>query len=102
MDATKQPEHSHIGGETVSEAEKHGAHKAVRYLLIALLACAVLPVFGVGLYTNSSGDRLFSLPYLLVFMGIAFFLMHEVITPLPPSRVSNREDPQGEGGEPGH
>ena len=53
--------------------------------LVALVRLfASLPVFGVGFYRNGSGQLFFQLWYLIGFMIIAFFLMHELITPLPP------------------
>ena len=62
----------------------HKGHKAVLIFLVALLAYSLLPVFGVGFYRNGSGQLFFQLWYLIGFMVIAFFLMHELITPLPP------------------
>jgi hypothetical protein len=56
----------------------------VLIFLLALCAYATLPVFGVGFYRNGSGQLFFQLWYLIGFMVIAFFLMHELITPLPP------------------
>ncbi len=67
----------HVGGETPG-------HKTVRYLLFLLIAYSVLPFLGVGLYKNASGDRFFSFWYLLVYLVISFFLIHEFITPMPP------------------
>ena len=63
--------------------EAPSGHKAVRWLVLALLAYAVLPFAGVGLYENGSGQSLFSLWYLIGFMLLGFFLMHELITPFP-------------------
>jgi hypothetical protein len=63
--------------------EAHG-HRSVRYLLVLLVVYALLPAFGIGLYRNNSGDRFFSFWYLLAFLVISFFLIHEFITPLPP------------------
>jgi hypothetical protein len=68
----------------MSDETSHKGHKAVRIFLFALLAYAALPVFGVGLYRNGSGQVFFTLWYLIGFMILAFFLMHELITPLPP------------------
>lgn len=65
------------------ENGKHG-HKAVLVLLAVFCAYAVVPVFGVGFYRNGSGQKFFELWYLVGFMIVAFFLMHELITPLPP------------------
>ncbi|HTS03915.1 MAG TPA: hypothetical protein VMN04_15435 [Thermoanaerobaculia bacterium] len=59
-------------------------HKAVLVLLGLFLAWALIPVFGVGMYRNGSGQIFFDLWYLIGFMVVAFFLMHELITPLPP------------------
>jgi hypothetical protein len=70
--------------------EAHG-HKSVRYLLLLLIAYALLPAFGIGLYRNSSGDRFFSFWYLLVFLVISFFLIHEFITPMPPKEGERQE-----------
>jgi hypothetical protein len=70
--------------------EAHG-HKSVRYLLFLLIAYALLPAFGIGLYRNNSGDRFFSFWYLLVFLVIGFFLIHEFITPLPPKEGEKLE-----------
>ena len=63
--------------------KSHESHFAVKLILILLAGWAVLPVFGIGLWKNSSGDLSFDLWYLIVFMLIAFALMHEFITPLP-------------------
>lgn len=65
-------------------AEKHESHKALFFFLFALIAYSGLPVLGVGVYRNGSGDRFFSLWYMLGFLLLAFFLMHEFITPVPP------------------
>jgi hypothetical protein len=70
--------------EPKSDGGHGGGHKAVLVFMALLAAYACLPVFGVGFYRNSSGDRFFQLWYLIGFMVIAFFLMHEVITPIPP------------------
>jgi hypothetical protein len=59
-------------------------HRAVLVLLALFCAYALIPVFGVGMYRNGSGQIFFDLWYLLGFMIVAFFLMHELITPLPP------------------
>jgi hypothetical protein len=72
------------------ENGKHG-HKAVLVLLVAFCAYSLVPVFGVGFYRNGSGQKFFDLWYLLGFMIVAFFLMHELITPLPP-KGRNREE----------
>jgi hypothetical protein len=69
----------------MSDDTSHKGHKAVLVFLIALCAYSVLPVFGVGFYRNGSGQLFFQLWYLAGFMVIAFFLMHELITPLPPN-----------------
>ena len=45
-----------MGDET-----SHKGHKAVMIFLFALLAYAVLPVFGVGFYRNGSGQLFFQL-----------------------------------------
>jgi hypothetical protein len=68
----------------MSDATSHKGHKAVRLLLVALCAYSTLPVFGIGFYRNGSNQLFFQLWYLVGFMVIAFFLMHELITPLPP------------------
>jgi len=68
-----------MGDET-----SHKGHKAVLVFLFALLLYAALPVFGIGFYRNGSGQLFFTLWYLIGFMILAFFLMHELITPLPP------------------
>lgn len=70
--------------EAVPHAEKHESHKALFFFLFALAAYAMLPLVGVGFYRNGSGDRFFSLWYMIGFLLIAFFLMHEFITPVPP------------------
>ena len=61
-------------------------HKAVLVLLALFCAYALVPVFGMGLYRNGSGQVFFDTPYLIGFMVLAFFLMHELITPLPPKK----------------
>ena len=68
----------------MADETSHKGHKAVLIFLVALLAYSLLPVFGVGFYRNGSGQLFFQLWYLVGFMVIAFFLMHELITPLPP------------------
>jgi hypothetical protein len=68
----------------MGDENSHKGHKAVQIFLFALLAYSALPVFGVGFYRNGSGQLFFQLWYLVGFMVIAFFLMHELITPLPP------------------
>jgi hypothetical protein len=68
----------------MSDATSHKSHKAVLLFLVALCAYSVLPVFGIGFYRNGSNQLFFQLWYLIGFMVIAFFLMHELITPLPP------------------
>ncbi len=65
-------------------SSSHRSHGLLRLLLVALAAWAALPFFGVGVYTNGIGQRFFSLPYALGFLVVAFFVMHEFITPLPP------------------
>ena len=65
-----------------THAEK--GHKAVRILLALFCAYALVPALGTGLYRNGSGQVFFDLWYLIGFMVIGFFLMHELITPLPP------------------
>jgi hypothetical protein len=59
-------------------------HKAVLVLLALTCAWALVPVTGAGLYRNGSGQVFFDLWYLLGFLICGFFLMHELITPLPP------------------
>ena len=59
-------------------------HKAVLVLLALFCAYALIPVFGVGMYRNGSGQVFFELWFLIGFMILGFFLMHELITPLPP------------------
>ncbi len=66
-----------------THAEK--GHKAVLVLLALFGAYSLLPAFGTGLYRNGSGQVFFDLWYLIGFMVIGFFLMHELITPLPPN-----------------
>ncbi len=62
----------------------HRPHALLRVLVAALVTYLLLPALGFGVYSNGDGQRFFSLPYLIGFMVIAFFLMHELITPLPP------------------
>jgi hypothetical protein len=69
------------------KAQAHeGGHGAflVKLFLFANLAWLVLPVFGIGIYKNGSGDISFDLWYLIAFLVLAFLLMHEIITPMPP------------------
>ena len=74
----------------MSDATSRKGHKAVQLLLVALCAYGVLPVFGIGFYRNGSNQLFFQLWYLIGFMVIAFFLMHELITPLPPKETGER------------
>jgi hypothetical protein len=75
----------------MSDATSPKGHKAVRLFLVALCAYGALPVFGIGFYRNGSNQLFFQLWYLVGFMVIAFFLMHELITPLPPKRTVTGE-----------
>jgi hypothetical protein len=75
----------------MSDATSHEGHKAVLIFLVALCAYSVLPFFGIGFYRNGSGQWFFQLWYLIGFMIIAFFLMHELITPLPPKETGTSE-----------
>ena len=59
------------------------SHFAVKLFVLLLVGWSFLPAFGIGLWKNPSGDISFDLWYLIVFMLIAFLLMHEFITPLP-------------------
>ena len=72
----------------MSEENGKKGHKAVLGLLVAFLLYAAIPVFGIGRYRNSSGQVFFENWYLLGFLVVAFFLMHELITPLPPKDTS--------------
>lgn len=65
------------------DAESHG-NKLLKLGLLVLLVYTLLPVFGVGRTRNATGDVLFELWYLIGFLVISFFVMHELITPLPP------------------
>jgi hypothetical protein len=71
----KAQAHQHQGG--------HGA-LMVKLFLFANVAWLALPVFGIGTYRNGSGDLSFELWYLVAFLVLAFLLMHEIITPMPP------------------
>jgi hypothetical protein len=84
-----------------THAEK--GHKAVHVLLALVGAFALLPVFGAGLYRNGSGQVFFDVWYLIGFMVIGFFLMHELITPLPPKSETSpgkRSGREGSGRRP--
>jgi len=74
---------------TIAHAEKHKGHWLMKGSLIGLGLWSLLPIFGVGLYKNSSGDRSFDLWYLLVLMVIALVVMHEFIAPLPPKEAKS-------------
>ena len=75
-------------------SSSHRSHSLLRLLLVVLAAWAALPFFGVGVWSNAIGQRFFSTPYALGFLVVAFFVMHEFITPLPPK---GRGRPPGEG-----
>lgn len=77
LNLDQETEHAPVPGKS------HESHTAVLIFLAALAGWSVLPVFGIGLWKNASGDLSFDLWYLIVFMIIAFLLMHEFITPLP-------------------
>lgn len=84
-----------------THAEK--GHKAVLVLLALVGVFALLPVFGAGLYRNGSGQVFFDVWYLIGFMVIGFFLMHELITPLPPKNETSpgkRSGREGSGRRP--
>jgi hypothetical protein len=84
----------------MSDATSHKGHKAVLLFLVALCAYGALPVFGIGFYRNGSNQLFFQLWYLVGFMVIAFFLMHELITPLPP-KVKDETSPGKRSGREG-
>ena len=69
-------------GDTHSD-KPHG-HFLLKASCIAFALWLLLPVFGVGLYKNASGDRSFDMWYPLSLMTIALVIMHEFIAPLPP------------------
>ena len=73
----------HPAALETQHAEEHAGHKGLRWLVLALLAYMVLPLVGVGLYQNGSGQSFFALWYVIGFMVLGFFLMHELITPFP-------------------
>jgi hypothetical protein len=74
-----------VDTENLQRAPHHvHGHGLLKGALIAAALWLLLPVFGLGLYKNSSGDISFDLWYLLVFMVIGLVLMHEFIAPLPP------------------
>jgi hypothetical protein len=66
-------------------AEGHGMLKIA---LILFGVAALLPLFGIGVYRNASGDRCFDLWYLIALMLVALFIMHEFIAPLPPKETA--------------
>ena len=73
----------------MSEGNGKKGHKAVLVLLVAFVLYAAIPVFGIGRYRNGSGQVFFENWYLLGFLVVSFFLMHELITPLPPKSTSS-------------
>lgn len=75
----------------MQEANGKKGHKAVLVLLLAFCLYALVPVFGVGRYRNGSGQVFFENWYLLGFLVVSFFLMHELITPLPPKGERREE-----------
>ena len=72
----------------MSEGDGKKGHKAVLVLLVGLVLYALVPFFGIGRYRNASGQVFFDNWYLLGFLVVSFFLMHELITPLPPKDTS--------------
>jgi hypothetical protein len=73
-----------------TEEKGHGA-LLVKIFLFANLAWLVLPVVGIGTYRNASGDLSFHLWYLIAFLILAFLLMHEIITPMPPKEEAGAD-----------
>ncbi len=71
------------------DAHEKKGHKAVLVLLAAFCLYALVPVFGIGRYRNGSGQVFFENWYMLGFLVVSFFLMHELITPLPPKSPSS-------------
>ncbi len=71
------------------DANGNKGHRAVLVLLAAFCLYALVPVFGVGRYRNGSGQVFFENWYLLGFLVVSFFLMHELITPLPPKSTGD-------------
>lgn len=69
-------------GDTHSD-KPHG-HFLLKASIVAFGLWLFLPVFGIGLYRNASGDRSFDMWYPLSLMTIALVIMHEFIAPLPP------------------
>ena len=82
LNLDQETEHASVPGKS------HESHFIVKLFLVLLAVWAFLPVFGIGLWKNSSGDLSFDLWYLIVFMIFAFMLMHEFITPLPAKEVN--------------
>ncbi len=72
--------------ERNASEEAEGQHKAghARLFLYALIAYTLLPVFGIGTQRNASGDKLFQLWYLIGYLVVSFFLIHELVMPMPP------------------
>jgi hypothetical protein len=68
--------------------DKAHGHWHIKIALALFGLGALLPLFGIGVYKNSSGDRCFDLGYLIPMMLVALFIMHEFIAPLPPKEAS--------------
>jgi hypothetical protein len=64
--------------------DKPHGHFLLKASLVAFVLWLFLPVFGIGVYRNTSGDRSFDMWYPLTLMTIALIIMHEFIAPLPP------------------
>ena len=80
------------------DSHANKGHKAVLVLLALFCAYALVPVAGVGMYRNGSGQIFFETWYLLGFLIVSFFLMHELITPLPPKEDTSGAAKSGRAG----
>jgi hypothetical protein len=79
-------------GEHAGDAHSvraHG-HFLLKASLAAFFLSLLLPVFGIGVYKNSSGQLNFEMWYPLGVMTIALVVMHEFIAPMPPKEVDDR------------
>lgn len=82
----------------MSEKKGKKGHHAVLLLLAVFVAYALIPVTGIGRYRNGSGQVFFEEWYLLGFLVVSFFLMHELITPLPPKDSTSGAAKSGRAG----
>ncbi len=74
----------------VAHSEQAHGHFLLKASLGAFFLSLLLPVFGIGVYKNTSGELNFEIWYVLGVMTVALVVMHEFIAPMPPKEADDR------------